>query len=82
MSTVEREANNMALESGMIQYKLPAHVVHCSLEAPYHLPLYLSPPDGLHIEVALAFANTKTAACRRYIMYPLLRGVSTKKTCG
>jgi hypothetical protein len=53
----------------------------CSLEASYHLPLHLSPSDGLHIEVALASANTKIVACRRYIMYQLLRGVSTKKTC-
>jgi hypothetical protein len=51
----------------------------CSIAAPYHLPLHLSPPDGLHIEVALASANTKIVACRRYTMYQLLRGVSTKK---
>jgi hypothetical protein len=47
----------------------------CSLEAPYHLPLHLSPSDGLHIEAALASANAKVVACRRYIMYQLLRGV-------
>jgi hypothetical protein len=33
--------------------------VCCSIAAPYHLPLHLSPSDGLHIEVALASANTK-----------------------
>jgi hypothetical protein len=28
--------------------------VCCSIAAPYHLPLHLSPSDGLHIEVGLA----------------------------
>jgi hypothetical protein len=44
----------------------------CSIAAPCHLPLHLSPSDGLHIEVALASANTKIVACRRYTMYQLL----------
>jgi hypothetical protein len=33
--------------------------VCCSIAASYHLPLHLSPSDGLHIEVALASANSK-----------------------
>jgi hypothetical protein len=55
--------------------------VCCSIAAPYHLPLHLSHSDGLHIEAALASANTKLlhTAYRRCAMYRLLRGVSTKK---
>ena len=33
--------------------------VCCSIAASYHLPLHLSPSDGLHIEVALASATIK-----------------------
>jgi hypothetical protein len=47
----------------------------------YRLPLHLSPSGGLHIEVALASANTKIVAGCRYTMYQLLRGVSTNKSC-
>jgi hypothetical protein len=53
-----------------------------SIRISCHLPLHLSRCDGLHIEVALASANTKTVACSRYTMcYRLLRGVPTKKSC-
>jgi hypothetical protein len=31
----------------------------CSIAASYHLPLHLSPSDGLHIEAALASATRK-----------------------
>jgi hypothetical protein len=44
-----------------------------------HYIYHLLTSDGLHIEVALAPANAKIVACRRYAMYQLLRGVSTNR---
>jgi hypothetical protein len=37
--------------------------------------------EDLCIEPRCGSANTKIVACRRYAMYRILRGVSTKKSC-
>jgi hypothetical protein len=52
----------------MIQHKLQRLLFTITS---YHLPLHLSPYDGLHVEAALASANTKIVACRRYTKYRL-----------
>jgi hypothetical protein len=47
------------------------------IAAPYHLPLHLSPSDGLHINrSSTCIRQYKIVVCRRYTMYRLLRGVS------